>query len=759
MRNPLRPLGLRGLLRSTVAAIIGLTARNATPIDPAGDAIGANGAGWAVDVVMAGITSTVGTMDATKLVLTVTDPGYDAAGNVVTVTRTIRGIAHVRRQYPNGNSKIISTDGSKTTATVAVDDWIYAGSTITAATAEAGFYPGFSGSLTVANSSTLAYPKPIFGWINPQREVIGSSISVEAVAFHRHAKGGKQVACIKYQATDGTNSSAEVLVGDTALSSRVTQGYPPEVWPATLTITGLSQGVVSRVNAKVYPHIGNASAVLDLSSDGLAWPTLSPCTQLMFVRDAGGYGGAFAYVKVGASGGTVSATAATAQAAPYPTVEAAMAAVATWNNANRGHHTVGGATIRLMDASGSASTHTVGGGSNATGLGLLVIEKDPAATATVGVQWTGVQQLPGYLMVRNLELQGSSSGYMVVGPNTLASYCILSGCVINLPTSKPLMTWYGITAMLNTTRASASAATGSVNSLTPSGGGVASLIGCRVQTDSHNIGTFDNLPGLLCGNHIPSTAFALSVQSGGIVYNNRLFWAAFFSTTASTISGAAFVQNCGEQHTPTTSSAIAFNMFADGDLTTCTHILDMHQTVAGERSSRAYNDAGGTRVAPSGVIKLITSKYSIYDNYNLKTDTFAATAGTAVGTGNWAAYYSVGNRGNISLFGNVDRLATQAPDNGNAAGYLGGAWHQSSEYNLFRTALGFTQAQIMDMFVNWTTAPRASPTRFGDYRPKSTSNLLKGRVPAGEHVLKYDLLGVARKTDGTGAAGAFEAAP
>lgn len=746
---------------TSIVTVGGLVARNSTTIDPAADTIGASGSGWAVDVTMSGITNIAGTMDATKLVLTVTDPGYDAAGNAVTVTRTIRGIAHVRRQYPNGNSKIISTDGTNTTATVAVDDWIYTGSTIVSATAEAGFYPSFSGALSVTNNSTLAYPKPIFGWINQQRAVVGASILVEAVAFHRHAKAGKQVACIKFQASDGTNVSSEVTVGDTALSTIQTQGNIAEVWPATLTVSGLTQGVVSRVNAKVYPHIGDASAVLDLATDEIAWPTTSPCTRLLFVRDAGAYGGAFAYVKVGATGGTVSTTAATAQAAPFPTIKAALDAVVTWNGANRGHSTIGGATVRLMDDGGVAALHTftsaVASPSTKTGLGVCVIERDPDAVAVVSVQNASTHQIPGNILVRNLNLQShATGGHVFLGPNTLDACCTLDACTIDLSRAVSVMAWFGITSIINCIRAGTANPT--LNGLTPTGGGVNAIIGTTINVASDTLTTSSGVPvSLIVGNVMPAQSVTGSVQSGGILYNNRISHLVALNSTARTAAvGVAFVQNCAEQHTPTTSSSIAFNMFADGDLTTCLQIVDMHNTGVGERCSRAYNDVAATRVAPSGLIKLITSMYSVYDNYNLKTDTFEVTAGVPLGMGNWAAYYNVGNRGNVSLFGAVARSAADAPENANTAGYLGGAWHSSSEYNLARLS---SQTAVMDLFANYTTQPRASSSRGGDYRPISTATALKNRVPAGASVLKRDLLGVLRKTDGTGAAGAYEALP
>jgi hypothetical protein len=109
------------------------------------------------------------------------------------------------------------------------------------------------------------------------------------------------------------------------------------------------------------------------------------------------------------------------------------------------------------------------------------------------------------------------------------------------------------------------------------------------------------------------------------------------------------------------------------------------------------------------------------------------------------------------LFGDVGRVASALPHNDNNPGpYLGNAWLPSSQPNLFQTALGLTQAQIEAMFVNYTVGPKASPAIGGDYTPTHAATNLQNAVPAGMHVLTKDLAGVARRTDGTGAAGAFE---
>src|ERR1700727_1259324 len=207
--------------------------------------IGYNGSGFVAEIVLTGLTSVTGTVDATKIALTVTDPGYDSTGTTTVVTRHISGLGILVRQFqdpltgesqgsnPDANvTCLITTDGTNLTLYVVLTDWIYAGSTITACTIANGFYTGYTaGTVTPTNSSDLAYPLPIFGWHTPHylSTAGASTLAVEAMAFHRHAGNGQQVACVKYQATDAHSTSGAVAsVGSPTLSTLAPQGKLPE---------------------------------------------------------------------------------------------------------------------------------------------------------------------------------------------------------------------------------------------------------------------------------------------------------------------------------------------------------------------------------------------------------------------------------------------------------------------------------------------------------------------------------------------------
>ncbi|HYZ48257.1 MAG TPA: DUF4760 domain-containing protein [Sphingomonas sp.] len=319
------------------ATITGLQVLDAGVLPDGADAAVPNG--WVAKATLP--DDGVSAFDPTKIVLTVQDPGFDTAGNATVVTRTIRGTAVIRKQYPNHAQSLNSAAGGTRTVYFALADDIFQGSTITAAQAEAGYYGAAAAGTIggVVNSSTVAYPKPLFGWLNLQHErATGAGFNIEAVAYHRFARNGQQVACIKFQAKDAQavpNATAAQLVSAPALSDFQTAGQRVEAWKATIPLAALAQGDLCQVGAIVYPWIGTA---WDLEVEGLAWPTACPQTKLRFKNDKNAtYGGAVAYVKTGGTATTSAAVFAAQQdsatltaAQTFATLATALTAIASY---------------------------------------------------------------------------------------------------------------------------------------------------------------------------------------------------------------------------------------------------------------------------------------------------------------------------------------------------------------------------------------------------------------------------------------------
>ena len=738
---------------AAVGSFAAITALDGTSIDPVAG-VGASGDGFVAIVKLKGLTSLVGTIVPSALTLSVTDPGYDGSGNPTTVSRTLTGVEFLRRQYPNGGSKMISTDGTDLTLHITFDDHIYAGTSIVNAVIGSTFYPGCVASSAAArtNLSQTAYEKGLWSWLTFPNQIAGSTYAIEGTGFHRHARAGRQFACVKYNVTDGTTTSTDVLVSATALSTLQTKGSIAEVWPGTVSLSGLTQGAACFVNAKAYPWIGDSSAVLDLSTDGVAWPTARPLTRLRVINDrTGGYSGGYAYVAVGASGGTVSATPATASAAPFPSIDAAMTALRAWNNTNRGHNDLGGGTIRLKD-SGSNTTHTIStSGVNAPGTASCIVEKDPASAFTISLTWsTQLLQYPDQTHWRNMTfVYASGVNYNFCGYNVAGETTYLDNIVFDNTSNKNCSTWIDNKYIRNATfigndcsfEANSPSSAWAIPSLVGAVGAAVSLAS-------------NNRPNVLIGNVMPFYSVTPPTTTDGydglIIYNNRFSQAVISNSSANTLPrGVANVQNLYEFQYG--RGGVCMNFFADGDLTTITNYIEYHSAAVGARCSRMYNDAAASRVAPHGIIKRGVSKYCIWDDYNIKGDTVTSGVG---GCGNWEYMYGVGNAGNVSLYGDVGSNGGYPHNDNGTTPFLGMAWLPSSNPALKNT---LSDAQVMGLFTSYTVAPQGSPTIGGNYMPKRSATELKSRVPTGLSVLKYDVSGALRKTDGTGAAGAYEA--
>lgn len=380
-----------------LAAITSLEVLGPAPLPDGADAVAPNG--WAVRAVL---PDTGAVFDPTRISLLVRDPGFDTSGNPVPVFRTVTGTAVIRRQWPNSTQRLNSASGGVRTVIFALSDFLYAGSVVVGAVAAPGFHgSAAAGTVSgVTNASTRAYPKPLFAWLNlPHMRATGATLAVEAVAYHRWARNGAQVACVKYRARDAAgNLSAEATASAPVLSQMQTQGPIVECWRAEVPLGALNIGELAHVNARVFPWIGDASAVLDLLGDGEqvtgALTTPCPQTPLRFVCDrTGAYGGNAAWVRAGASGGAVNAA-----ATPFPTIGAALAALAT-ANAAKGHADHSGSTVWLMDdGAGGAVAHAIGGNiTTAAGQCFTDIRRDPAAIGAVSITMSASRTVPSYL--------------------------------------------------------------------------------------------------------------------------------------------------------------------------------------------------------------------------------------------------------------------------------------------------------------------------------------------------------------------------
>lgn len=719
----------------------------------------------------------VSTFQPTNIVLTVQDYGFDAAGNLLSPgdagapVRTIRGAAIVRQQYPNNNAgRLNSASGGTRTVYFSLQSEIYAGSVIVDAQAEAGYYGASApGSIAgVTNGSTLAYPRAVIGWLNLQHErVTGAAINVEAVAYHRHARNGQQVAAIKFTARDAAgnadNANAQIASAP-ALSDIQTGGPRVEAWKATLPLANMPQADLCQVNAIVYPWIGDASSVLDTSDPAKgAYGTVTAGTKVDDARGAtplrflcdktGGYGGAHFAVKAGAAGGTVQASYALAVTTPFPTVQAGIAALPAWNNVNKGHNDHSGGTGWLMDdGAGGAVDHVIGATSAAAGKCWTEIRVDPAATGQVRLTLSALAAVADLLKFHVPFIISATGNVGLDGGSAVNSKraAFEAGCSVTYTATPSIGLVYrlGLHYWRNVTFSSAYSPFGNFgsNRTCPS-----LVLGCTGSIARYRT----TYPYTFVGNRLEGVSLRQSsdanwyAHGSNVVLANNIFWkmpnGASFGTSA--VDGFAMVQNVFEASSGF-SAGDASRLIGPGQSAPISNMISMHNTIPGVgvgssnmgRQNAIYTDSANT----VGVQKQMVEKYELLHQRNCKTDTFTDLTTVTGRTGNWRYRYGVGAAGNVVVTGDAEGgLATTADPSGNnwSGEFLepGSTW-AAGEANVTYTnnASGSTGAGL------------------GDYSLTGPANAAYARVPADKAVLKYDLAGTARLNDGTGAAGAYE---
>lgn len=737
--------------------------------------------GWTAEVTFDGLT-TGGTYALAPdtanpaLKMTVVSPGFDANGSPTTFQREIIATVPLRQPYPNNTAKTETAVSGGVKVTLALSDRIYAGDTVATCTLLQGAYtsnatPSPAGFASRTNGSTLAYPKAVGGWADIQYErATGTSHDVEFLAFHRYPREGRQVACVEFIATDESGNSTTVKSSEMVASNRVTGGNPVAVYRASIPLAGLLQGQHIKVRTKSYPFLGDSTAILDSdpTADGAAMPTPN-LTNLVFLNDkTGGYGTVYAYVSPTGDNGTAvaSTNAATAAAAPFATIQAAAAKIQTANNSGFGHNDPGGGVIRLV--TGTYAGFGASMGSLPAGKTWLTIESAPGHDPLAVMFTTGSQKRTASLVkFRNMLLKptvaATSADHIILDgqldtaavtvPNIMAAWenvelVGVDSSLFETPisTNQPNFYRIGLRYFLNcrfkNVFSNPTSAYGGTCTNTPL------LAGCtmdKTSTTSNgwsphlaigNILRDGNQLGDVAGPETPS----ITAPNNLIVAFNTTYEQvneASYCNARPTTRGAAFVQNLFERIG--TTSGVAFGVGRDGSVQPLNNIIMQYISTTGGRTNFLYNDTGTEAVPKNGDIR-----YSILYQFNIKTDTFSNPTFGPNGNriGNWEPVHGVGFRGN---------LYTNPAANGPSAPY-----YSSTSWNGSYTGLAIKIAQP-PAFVN-DQGYTAGNGGNGDYRLTSASAALN-LVPIGLSALPFDLSGVPRRNDGTGAAGAFEYVP
>lgn len=212
---------------------------------------------------------------AANIVLTCTSSGYTNAGGATTYTRTIYGTRQLRQPYSTFQTNDEFNNGTTTMVLrIALSDIVYSTEVCTAVIAASIYTSGvnttnsFSGSVT--NNSNVAYStaRVIANWSRPGwQRITGSTLTLAAVAFQRHARNNLPVAAVVFTVADAHAHSNSVTV--TAPTIDPSQGDGP-TYTVTGTVTSgtfttgeqLKQTSTGALAYLVNAPVGSASAVI-----------------------------------------------------------------------------------------------------------------------------------------------------------------------------------------------------------------------------------------------------------------------------------------------------------------------------------------------------------------------------------------------------------------------------------------------------------------------------------------------------------------
>jgi hypothetical protein len=532
--------------------------------------------------------------------------GFTTAGAPTTYTDLMTVTKRVRQVYPN---QAVLTPG-----TVALSDYIYAGDTITGA----------------ANNSAEQSPKPVANWVMQDRIVVGNTVALEIAAFHRDARGGEQVACVEFSATDGTATVTQ-KVSASVISGRATDRNAVIVHRCDLDISALANPAVITCNAKVYPWRGTAAAVRDSAASSVA-REFSP---RVFVRNtAKSASPPFAYVATTGNDatGVVSVTAATAAATPFLTIAAALKAFKTQSGVTGG--VLDGCVLRIGAGSFVMGSTAVAADVAMTAAGVTITRDPNVAKSAAIVTFGAAAYRPRFPWLRIadctvlrtglLAFQGEAAPQLVLTLDDVTFDNANNNATI---LNNSHVAVFGCD-LLNAGSSPFSAATNEVRVVrgmqNTSGATIENwlVLGSRLTGGSH-------ASGLL-------TAGTRSSNGAICAYNYLSGYRPTYGSIAETMA-CAIVQNVIEFFSATSNTGLSVS--PDSAVTNTAHVVMFHNTVAGffnnGRSNLFYDETPGT----ARTHRLLAAKGNIQVSVNNKGDVFLLD-GTR--TGNWPYLYGVG---------------------------------------------------------------------------------------------------------------------
>lgn len=559
-------------------------------------------------------------------------PGYAQDGSATVWAEQLALTKRVRLAYPD--------QAQLTDHEVALSDYVYADDVL----------PG------VTNNSIEASPKPIAAWTMPSREVVDGSVYWEVLAFHRDARPdpqngvGKQVACVRVRARNGTQSTAWQAVSDTAISTHCEDPCPVEVHSGHLDISPLPDGLFW-LEAEVLPWFGGAASVRR-SEDQSAQREFSR----RYLLKSAAIAAAPPLVYVASTGndstGAVSTDPSTAAASPCLTVGGALARARAVLGANQG--SIDGLRIRIVDAVSMGAVPYQA--TYPQDVGAVIVERAPASTrAEAEIAWSG--NIRTYFTSHTAPV---TEGSLIFGDVTIDRQG--TTIVYGEAGSKLDLQFHNVTIRNNghagTLRANTHVSVFGME-LTGYAGTLALSTSGEVRIMR---GLACDLAGagpeawITVGSDLSNAnaCFVDDPARGAIFYGNR-----YLSPVANTgplvftgkVSGGtigplALVQNLVEV-THTATSAASVRLSADDDLGAFAHVVVMHNTATRAGAVGRWNMFYDEHPSVARDHRLLAFKGNLSAQFNTKGDIFQQDSSRM---GNFAFSHGVGCGGNFSIY-------------------------------------------------------------------------------------------------------------
>lgn len=730
--------GTTWLYSSWTAAVTGISVPSTTPASPATRDITdvtIEAGGWSALVTVKGWSGSAGSITysygdeaagTSKFRMQVFSEGYDSAGNLKVIERMVYGTTTIRKAYPSHASKDETTSGSDEVIRVALSDCVYGDDNTGAGksgrapivTIDAG-WATYSGNgttatyLTCTNNSTNAYPTAVATWDEVAgvvtRDRVQSNFVLACNAFHRLG-----VACVRFDATGQTSSvNANAYVTSVTKTQRTRTSLYGQAYQTTITLSAFTQGELIDCRFRVYPKIGDASAVIDTDSYTASTDEVLGANKATITCDKNAALDTIKYVATTGNDSTGDGSSGN----PYLTIGKAIG--------------VGANIVRLK-----AGTHNMFGSAPAspTNSEWVVIQPDSGQDyTTVTVQHAASNQGPGTTRckISGCTVSIASTSSWPDGGNA-SRHIRYDNCYFNKgATGAPTVGFYRFDSvrMLHCWFASRSAGWTMTGFSTEKFGLMADGTDFGAKT-----GTVETCDGVFQKKCCKSDNVYMNppAAANGLpdFENMCILWNKVMNVTsgpcltvasdslygANIARGIAIVGNVFEYNSATSS---AVGLFSDTIANTSNNVIFWHNTVAGDRVNICYNDAANKAHTNWSV------KFNAATLVNIKSDVFGSN-GTFVG--NWPGLHGVGWEGNranaansstfVWEYGGRDCPAAKWPVTGGS--YTG------------LSTLGFTSDK----------SATGDDAGNGNYLPTGGSSLL-AVVPSGRAVMDYDLLGTA----------------